>query len=254
MLFVKKLLASIALPPTSLVLLALFGLWLERRHRRLGRSIAVTGVVAIFVLSLPPVANALMGTLEIHPPISGKDLANAQAIVILGGGLYLDAPEYGGDNLRGRALERIRYGAYLQTRSKLPVLISSGSPLGGRPEGDVMKEVLEREFHIPVKWVENASNDTGENASYTGAMLKNSGITRIALVSSAAHLRRAAGYFQDQGFDVLPAPTGFFTRSRSTFLDFLPSASSLNLSSEALSEWLGILVQQVVLGIRTALR
>ena len=242
MFYLKKIAAALVLPPAGLVLLALAGLWLSRRHPRTGRSIAFLALVALFALSLPPVADALIGTLE-PPPMTDADLKRADAIVILGAGTYHDAPEYGGDSLRGAALARLRYGAVLQRRSKLPILVTGGSPFGGRPEGELMKEALERDFQASVQWVESASRDTAENARFSAPMLKSGNASRIVLVSHAWHLRRAMPLFRAQGLEVIPAGASYATPAPSALAPFLPSAVALEASSRALLEWLAIAVQ-----------
>ena len=242
MFYLKKIAAALVLPPAGLVFIALAGLWLSRRHPRTGRSIAFLALAALLALSVPPVADALLRTLE-PPPVSEADLKRAEAIVILGAGTYYNAPEYGGDSLRGAALERLRYGAYLQRRTKLPILVTGGSPFGGRPEGELMKEVLERELQASVQWVESASRDTAENARFSAPILKSGNVSRIVLVSHGWHLRRATPLFRAQGLEVLPAATGYATAPPSALASLLPSANALEGSSRALLEWLAIAVQ-----------
>ena len=239
----KKIAAALVLPPAGLVLAAFFGLWLARRHPRTGRAIAFLATLMLLALSLPLVSDALVRSLEVGPPISEADLARAQAIVILGSDMYYAAPEYGGnDTVNASALERLRYGVTLQKRSALPILVTGGSPFGGRPEAEAMKEVIERDFYGKVQWVERGSRDTQENALYSARILKGAGIERIALVSQAWHLRRASEHFRAQGLEVIPAPTGYATRARDWLAQGLPSAGALAASSRALLEWLGILV------------
>jgi uncharacterized SAM-binding protein YcdF (DUF218 family) len=169
-------------------LLAPDGLWLatakSRRLRSGGLWLASLSLVGLLILSLPVVGRALMAPLETHPPITLTQLQAAQAIVILGGGTYFDAPEYDGDTVGMATLERLRYGARLARTSRLPLLVSGGAPSGGRPEGELMREVLEGEFGVKVRWVEGASRDTAENAALSAAMLKAAGVSRIALVSN----------------------------------------------------------------------
>lgn len=246
MFYVKKLLSALVLPPLGLILLAFFGLWLTRRHPRLGRGVAAVALLALAALSLPPVADALMHGLETSAPVSAQMLARAQAIVILGGGNYAAAPEYGDDTVSRWTLERVRYGAHLQARSGLPILVSGGAPFGGRPEGETMKEAIERDFHGQVQWMENASRDTAENAAYSATILKSAGIKRIVLVSHGWHLPRAVELFERQGLEVIAAPTVFSTPGPSLFARALPSAAWLHQSSMALHEWLGILVEHLM--------
>src|SRR5262245_11762717 len=172
MLYFKKILSALVLPPTGPILLALFGVWLARSRPRLGRGVAAIALLGLAALSLPPVADALVHSLETQPVISAHALAGAQAIVILGGGAYWSAPEYGGDTVARATLERVRYGVFLQRRSGLPILVSGGAPYGGRTEAEAMQEAVERDFRGHADWVESASRDTAENAAYSASLLK----------------------------------------------------------------------------------
>lgn len=245
MFYAKKLLSALVLPPAGPILLALWGLWLSRRRPRVGRAIAAGALLGMLALSLPPVAEALMRGLEDRPPIAMQDLARAQAIVVLGGGKRTAAPEYGGDTVNAWTLERVRYAAVLQKRSGLPMLVTGGAPTGGKPEADAMKEVAERELGVRVRWTETESRDTAENAAYSARLLKADGISRIALVSHAWHLKRAVELFEREGLQVFPAPTGY-TRLPTDLLEkWRPSISAFANSAEALHEWLGLFVQNL---------
>jgi len=249
MFFLKKTLTALVLPPFGLILFAVYGLWILRRYPRVGRSVVGFSLLTLGVLSLPLVADVLIRSLEKQPPISANSLARAQAIVILGGGNYSAAPEYDGDTVSRSSLERARYGVHLQRLSGLPILVAGGAPLGGRTEGETLKDVIERDFRGEVKWVEGLSRDTAENAANSGIMLKSAGLTRIALVSHSWHLTRASELFRREGLEVFSAPTGFTTHSASFFAQILPSAVSLAQSSGALQEWLGIFVQRLSSGV-----
>lgn len=248
LLFFKKLLTALLMPPVSLVLLVALGLVLGRRRPRLGRWVAGLALLVLSALSWPPVAGGLMSSLERYPPLSAQALAQAQAIVVLGGGIYPDAPEYDGqDSVASPTLQRLLYAATLQRRSHLPVLVTGGAPEGGRPEGEVMQQVLEQQFGVPVRWVESASLDTVGNAALSAPLLRAAGIQRVALVSQVWHLPRAVALFEEQGFTVLPAPTGFRTRLPRAATWYLPSAEALLASQTALREWLGRLAMALAL-------
>ena len=241
MFLLKKILAALILPPAGPILLALFGLWLlrakSRRWQHGGAALATLSLLGLLVLSLPVVGNALMAPLDPHPPIAPEQLRRVQAIVILGGGSYFAAPEYGGDTVSHYTLERLRYGARLGRESSLPVLVTGGAPFGGRAEAESMREALERDFGIKVRWVESAARDTAENARLSAPLLKAAGVTRIALVSHGWHLPRAIELFEKQGIEVTPAPTAFSTGSPSLLEDLLPGG--LVTSRLALREYLG---------------
>jgi uncharacterized SAM-binding protein YcdF (DUF218 family) len=241
MFLLKKILAALILPPAGPLLLAALGLWLTRarsqRWQHAGRWLAGLAMLGLLALSLPLVSNALMAPLEPNPPITAAQLRRVQAIVILGGGSYFGAPEYGGDTVGYTTLERLRYGARLARASRLPLLVTGGAPFGGRPEAESMREALEQDFGVKVRWVEGASRDTAENASLSAPLLKAAGITRIALVSHGWHLPRAVPLFEQQGLQVTPAPTVFSTGPPSWFENLRPGG--LTHSRHALNEYLG---------------
>ena len=69
----------------------------------------------------------------------------------------------------------------LDTRA--PVLVTGGSVYGGETEARLMREVLERELGVPVRWAESRSRTTHENAKYSAEMLRAEGIDRIVIVA-----------------------------------------------------------------------
>lgn len=244
MFLLKKIATGIVLPPLSLILLALAGLWLSRRHRKTGYSIAVLSLLTLIALSIPQVSNTLMRSLEQHAPISPESLSRAQAIVVLSGGSYRNAPEYDQDTVGIVSLERARYGVHLQRQTGLPILVTGGAPFGGRPEAELMAASIREEFGGWVRWVENASRDTAENAMLSARLLQKDGISRIALISNVWHLPRALAHFEQAGLEVLPAPIRFSVVQELSLSDFVPHAGALARSSRAIQEWLGRLSQR----------
>ena len=238
----KKILSALILPPTSLILLAFLGLCLIHKHPKTGKALIALSLTTLLALSLPITGNALLHSLETAPPITDAQLKNIQAIVILGGGKNNNAPEYGGtDTINKWTLERLRYGAYLQHQTGKPILVTAGAPYGGGPEADIMAETLKQDFHAKTVWVEDRANDTAENAAYSASILKQHGITKIALVSQAWHLPRAIKLFEQQGLTVTPAPTGYTTEEADRVAQWLPKASALDKSSMTIKEHLGTL-------------
>ena len=240
MFIIKKILSAWTLPPGGLILLAFFGLLIAIKHRRSGRALIATSLSLLLIMSLPITGNALLKSLETNTPISASQLSEVQAIVILGGGMNKQAPEFSGtDTVNRWTLQRLRYGAYLQQQTGKPILVTGGGLFGERPEAEAMKETLERDFHAQTVWIEDQSRDTAENASYSATVLKEHGISRIALISQAWHLPRAVQLYEHQGLTVYPAPTGYTQEDNEPIIRWLPKASALDKSSIALKEYLG---------------
>ena len=81
-------------------------------------------------------------------------------------------------------------------------------------------------------------------------MLKEKGITRVILVTSALHMPRSVALFEKQGIQVIPAPADFTITEDSWkqltdnnlagwLIAWLPNTSNLGLTSNALKEYLG---------------
>lgn len=245
MFFLKKLLTALALPPAGPLLLAALGLLLWRRWPRIGKSLAWSGLALLWLLATPAVTKPMLAAIEDVPPLDIARMKDAQAIVVLGGGSYFAAPEYGGDTVSSGSLVRIRYAARLQRETGLPLLVSGGAPLGGVPEGRSMQAALEKEFGVKVRWVEDASADTQENARLSAPLLREAGVKRVLLVTHAWHMRRAQEAFAIEQLEVVAAPTGYEAQGPLTALEFLPGPGGLWAGRIALNEWLGRLVQKL---------
>ena len=237
---VSALLSGWLLPPANALLLLLAGLLTLRWRRRLGITLICTGTALLYASSAPFMAGASVRALELAAP-AGADWQRAQAIVVLGGGSYVAAPEYGGDTLSGSSLERVRYAALLQHRTGLPVLTSGGKVFGvAVPEAEQMRAVLERELGTPVRWVEPGSTTTWTNATASRALLSAAGVRSVALVTHAWHMRRAQFAFEQAGFEVIPAPTGFATHAPDYPPGWMPTANALETTRQVWREVIGI--------------
>ncbi|MCC6197981.1 MAG: YdcF family protein [Burkholderiales bacterium] len=218
---------------------------LIRRRPRLGRLLAVLGVVGLLLLSVPKVAQVLASGLPAYAPVDLAQAQSAQALVVLGSGTRREAAEYGGDTLSRRTLERVRYGARLARLTGLPVLVSGGSVYGGEAEGKLMREALESEFRVPVRWTEERSRTTAENARYSAQILRGAGVSRIVLVAHGVDMTRALAEFADHGIDAIPAATGISSREVGDLTDWLPSMAGLSASYEAVYEMSALLVRRM---------
>jgi uncharacterized SAM-binding protein YcdF (DUF218 family) len=232
----RKVLAAIVLPPIGPLLVLVVGALVLRRWPRLGRGLVWAGIAALVLLSTGIVARGLLWAVDVSPPLRLEDARTAQAIVILGGGVR-DAPEYGGNTVARLSLDRVRYGARVARQTGLPVLVTGGTFWGdGLAEGIVMRDVLEREFGVPVKWVESRSRNTQQNAVRSAAILKEEEVKRVVLVGHGFDMRRAIAEFEAAGLEVVPAPT-FLSRSTPLeFGDLVPNVFSLQASYYALYE------------------
>jgi uncharacterized SAM-binding protein YcdF (DUF218 family) len=238
---VTKIVSAFVLPPLNLLVVSGVGLCLLKTRPRLGRNLILVSWLLLYALSTPIIAMVLRRPLENTPTITLTDTpANVDAIVVLSGGIYLNAPEYEGDSVNGYVLERLRYAARLHRATGKPILVTGGNPRQAtKTEAQVMQESLSSDFFIPVQWVEDQSNTTLDNARLSAPVLQQHGIRRIYLVTHAVHMPRARAAFERAGFEIVPAPTMFTTRAKLIPLDFLPQGPALAMSYYTLHEVIG---------------
>lgn len=231
----KSLLKDLLLPPAGAIWLMLLGLFLLRRRPSLARVCLAVGIGSIWLLSTPIVSDAITRLAEQYPPIDMRLAANAQAIVVLGGGgQRAFAPEYAGPAAEPLLLERLAYGAYLARETRLPILVT-----GFSTEARAMRGTLQRNFGIEPRWVDNQAYDTFQNARNSARLLAADGVHRIILVTRATHMRRSVREFISVGFEVVPAPVGILSEREYGVLRFLPNPDALQRSHAAIYELIG---------------
>ena len=117
-----------------------------------------------------------------------------------------------------------------------------------RPEADFVAGILE-ELGVPRTAIvtETKSVTTRENAVNVSAILQGRGWKTALLVTSGAHMPRAMAAFRRVGIDAVAAPTdiGATVPSLDTALDILPQGGALSASTDAIKEWIGILVYRM---------
>jgi uncharacterized SAM-binding protein YcdF (DUF218 family) len=215
--------------------LALLGVLLLKRRPVLARICLIAGVGSLWLLSTPIVSDAITRLAERYPPLDLQLAANAQAIVVLGGGGQRAlAPEYGGPAAEPFLLERLSYGAYLANKTGLPVLVT-----GFSLEARAMHDTLQRNFGIEARWIDASAYDTFQNARNSARLLKADGVHRIILVTHATHLWRAVQEFKEAGFEVVPAPAGMLAHRDFGILRLIPNPEALLRSYMAIYEILG---------------
>ena len=249
----KAIAAALLLPPASPLLLAAAGLLCVRRA--ISQVLIALGLLALWLLSCNGTAVWLaqralpqVGVLEPSRQVQLR-ASGVQAIVILGGGIQPSAPEYGQAQPNGSTTARLRYGIQLAKRSGLPLAFAGG--VGWSNAGQAVSseastaQVFATENGLTLRWTEDQSRDTAENAARMHDLLAPAGIHNIALVTHAWHMPRSQALFEKVGFTVLPAPMGFVLPSERPLLEWMPSAHGLTASRNVLREWLALQLRRM---------
>ena len=237
--FLRRFLKQSALPPLLLIWLLMIGLMFKTTFGWLPWLV----LCLFYFLSTAPVATMLSKGLEWYEPLDPGRCSEADAIVVLGGGLPRITPEYKGFQPTATSLERVRYAAVVHRQCGLPILTSGG---GVRPEARTMADTLAGDYGIETRWQDLDSLTTWENAEYSFRILSrelNTDSPKVVLVTHMLHMPRSVATFKRRGFEVIPAPTiytwPFIPWKRVGY--WIPSSRNLHISEQALHEYLGML-------------
>lgn len=249
MFILKKLLTALFVPPGLLVVVLLIGAYFLRKRK--AQTVFLLFLAAgVYLASIAPVANFLLSPLEGQYAAPGvDDLRTAQAYVVLGGGASDKAVDiFGRGTLSSDSTARLVAAYRLYRLSRKPIIVSGGRAYPSRtPESEIGKRFLVklgvRSDHI---MTETRSRDTQENVIYTKDLCAGKGISKIVLVTSAYHLKRAMFLFTPFFNDVIPCPSDIRTsEDKAGIRDFFPDAASFYATSIALHERLGLLFYKI---------
>jgi uncharacterized SAM-binding protein YcdF (DUF218 family) len=250
--FAKKAVTALLLPPGIFVLfLLLAALFIRKRIRVVLLGLALV----LYLVSIEPVRDLIVLPLEnAYPVPSWSELQRVDAIVVLGGGLIENAPDIDGPGvLTADSLARVLGAHRLHTALKKPIIVSGGPGSGGIPESEVSRKVLLRlGVRGELVLTETGSRDTSENARFTWDICEKRNWKRIALVTSAYHMKRATLLYEKLFGTVVPYPTEYRTARRGySYFSFLPDASYLADIAVASKEYLGIIYYRLTLNPST---
>jgi uncharacterized SAM-binding protein YcdF (DUF218 family) len=202
-------------------------------------------VLIYWILSTTVSTNLLARTLThgFEPIASGDPVRGLQAVILLGGGA-IDVRASGGE------LMIVGFGTALRTLEAARIYHLAGSPLviasggvtnrngQGAPESDAMRRALE-ELAVPADRIvaESQSKTTRDEAVIVAGMLRARGLTRVALVTSPMHMRRALAAFGVEGVRPIPAVSEVPSEFADSPRRFVPSDIGLWLGEAIVYEW-----------------
>jgi len=232
-----------------LMIVALIATRFSRRRRlfKVGWYSLLAAWVLLLALSLDPVANLLVYSLESrHRSPSPEVLGTVDVMGVLGGGLYPAGHLREQDELSEEAYPRFYRGVKYFQGSGADVLAFCGGPPRGTSvsEAQVMRSMAVS-IGVPEDKtvIESTSRNTMENAAKLALMLPGEG-RRIGLVTSAIHMMRSKWVFEKvfPHDTIVPLPT-YFTYDPADWMGarIIPGVGNLERSTAALHEWVGIL-------------
>ena len=256
--FLSKLLPLFVYPLGAVSLILLLAI-VAARDDRARRRLITFALIILWLASTTGFSNLLARSLEWRytPP---EEVPAADVIVVLGGGTEPAVYPRFMVEVNG-AGDRVLYAAQLFNAGKAPRILLSGGQIAWLNNSTTtpaqnMAAIL-TSIGIPesVLILENASQNTYENAVYSAEILSENEIDRILLVTSALHMPRAIALFEKQGLEVIPLPVDYSVTENASanngddflrkFMDILPQSGNLNLTTRAIKEYLGRFVYRL---------
>jgi uncharacterized SAM-binding protein YcdF (DUF218 family) len=245
----SKVLGFLAIPSNLVMLSGLLGLLLlPSRFARAGLRLAVASLIALAILGLSPVGNALMIPLEQRFPPWHAAGATPAGIIVLGGAISPDISLARNNVAVNESAERVIVVAELARRyPNARILFSGGTGALIYDEGveaDFAVRLFES-FGIARERIllDSRSRNTIENALFSKEIARPNAGERWLLVTSAYHLPRAVGVFRKVGFAVEAYPVDWRTRGSVDVLrPFFTVGDGLRRTDTAVREWVGLVV------------
>lgn len=237
MIYLHKILPSIFSPLILVIGLIILGIIFNLR------KFSLIGVIVLILSSLPIISNKFIAYLEKdYQPIEIAEIENVDAIVVLSGMIRVIGDE---ENLKYEftdSVDRFFAGLDLFNNNKSPILILTRGKMPwslGIAEGEYLKELaikygVSEENIILTDEVQN----TDQEAKAIKEILTED--AKIILVTSAFHMPRAEKVFKAANINLIPYPVDFQnSKSKTTMMDFIPSAGSLFDTSHFVREMIG---------------
>lgn len=215
--FLKTCVDFIEPPAFVWLVLTVASLW--HIWQRRWRALALTGGLwlVLTLTAMLPIPHLLVASLEKEwPPVDLATLPECDAIMVLGGTLEPSAKEVGGIHFHGGA-DRIFTALAVARMGKGKRLVIGGGVFKS-PEGAISSEadsaqVWLKEWNLTSVPVQSLGlcADTHDEAVKLAALSKQYGWQKVALVTSAWHMRRTHAVFAKAGAPVIPVPCDYIS-------------------------------------------
>lgn len=245
--WLSKILPLFVMPLGVAIVFGLLALVLVAKGaKKTGFVFLVLGLVYLSVMSMPVVSHRLILSIESeYPPQPLERIPSVMCGIVLGGTLSAPEPPRIDIDMTG-SVDRVYKAAELYREGKARFLIVSGGLMPWSrdvpSEAELIRELL-TEWGVPRDAVilEASSMNTRENALYSKFAAESMNCGESLLITSAAHMPRSVAAFEAVGMAVVPVSTDVRAAdtARLTPMDFIPQASALDESSDALRELIG---------------
>ena len=239
----------------GLVMVIVSGLCLWRNWRKTGFGLLIGAVAWLWLWSTPMMYRWLGGALESEwPVVRAEDAPQADAIVLLGGGMGSNTNVYPYAEMWNGA-DRVWHAARLYKAGKAPLVIPTGQgerestvPLLrdlGVPESAIVVEDEARNTEENARFVEKLINSRVEHVERVDGKDVEACKPRVLLVTSAWHMRRSVLMYRKYApsLEIVPAAADYEATVQTgrpfSVKDLWPDATMFFYNSYVLKEYIG---------------
>jgi len=162
-------------------------------------------------------------------------------IIVLGGGIHYNV-NGNQSELSSISRDRLLKGVLIARENDMPLIYTGGVGVGYEKtsEADIAKKFVNNFNNIEFIQ-EKEAQTTYENGLEIKKWLKENQYDQIYLVTSAIHMRRSLGVFDNLNIDYIQVVSNYSYSHNLSWLDYLPSRGCLRANMQAVHEWIGLL-------------
>jgi len=235
-------------PLNALCLLALAGFAMRGVWPRKGQTVINSALILILFFGIVPVGPLALTWLEKQYTVPNVLPQKIDGVIVLGGGFESHLTQISGHIVANDNVDRVFCFVEIAKKHPQAKLVFSGGQ-GDILHPDAMESLDARLFFHLVGLgsanilYETQSRNTYENAYYTKEMVKPKAGENWVLVTSAFHMPRAVGIFEELDWKIIPYQCDPKTDGKYTLVGGLPNVtanfSALNI---AVKEIIGLIV------------
>ena len=247
MIYLHKIIPLITSPLFLVLTLLAISIFLRKsKFIKLKSFLIFLSFLTLFLFSNPLISNQLVKYIEApYLPVKLSEVPESDYIVVLSGMVH----HVKDDIYEWSDPDRFFAGIKLLNANKGNKIIYTGGLLPWEKKRETEGELLKKkslEFGVDENdvFITKKVRNTYEEANAISHSIERK--SKIILVTSAFHMKRAEFLFKKHAFKIFPYPVDFkFKNNKITILDFIPSASSLSRSSFVIREIIGRMYYRV---------
>ena len=229
----KKIISQFLMPINIILLLLILALIFYKSRPNTSFKALILATTLLFIATMPLISDSLMSPIEDNYEAFSRSATPVDYIIVLGCGHTTDYALPATSELKTCSLQRLVEAIRISRLHPEARFIMSGYAGGdATPNAEKVKQaamLLGIEEHKII--TESFPQDTEEEAELIAPRVMG---TNVVLVTNADHMPRSMTYFQAQGINPIPAPTGYWVKnpdSNKNWDYYMPSSKKLQQST-----------------------